>query len=102
MYRTSQGVKFVPKKVGTFNVCTLSTLNRVQSGYTKWASHIVFVLCSSLCIMHLMYVSIYENSRAYHSASCVFLLQLALHLARVGVVGALALVVWQADHLFGL
>ena len=43
-----------------------------------------------------------DITRAYHSASCVFLLQLVLHLARVGVVGALALVVWQADHLFGL
>ena len=43
-----------------------------------------------------------DITRAYHSASCVFLLQLALHLARVGVVGVFALIVWQANHLFGL
>ena len=43
-----------------------------------------------------------DITRAYHSASCVFIFQLVLHLARVGVVGALVLVAWQADHLFGL
>ena len=49
-----------------------------------------------------MKIHLGDITRAYHSASCVFIFQLVLHLARVGVVGALALVVWQADHLFGL
>ena len=72
--------------------------------HTKGASHIVCVLC-----IKCMYIFMKIRNKvftilngAYHSASCVFLLQLALHLSRVGVVGALALVVWQADHLFGL
>ena len=39
-----------------------------------------------------------DITRAYHSASCVFLLQLALHLVRVGVVGSLAMI----DLLLGL
>ena len=55
-------LSWVPQKWGAFMLVPPSDPNGVLVGQQKWASHIVFVLCSSLCIMHLMYVSIYENS----------------------------------------
>ena len=55
-------LSWVPQKWGAYMLVPPSDPNGVLVGQQKWASHIVFVLCSSLCIMHLMYVYIHENS----------------------------------------
>ena len=54
-------LSWVPQKWGAFMLVPPSDPNGVLVGQQKWASHIVCVLCSSLCIMHKLLVRPWEN-----------------------------------------